>query len=102
MAPPEGVLFIVGGGPRIGHSVARRFLQQGYKVAVGRRNTQDTASSPELASALPVSLDVTNPRSIEAAFDEVESKLGTPNVIVYNGKNLPGELEATRYRSLGY
>ena len=88
MATSAGVLFIIGGGPRIGHSVAKRFLQQGYKVAVGRRNTQDTASSPELAGALPVSLDVTKPRSIEAAFDEVESKLGIPNVVVYNGRKL--------------
>ena len=103
MATSAGVLFIVGGGPRIGHSVAKRFLQQGYKVAVGRRNTQDTASSPELAGALPVSLDVTKPRSIEAAFDEVESKLGIPNVVVYNGRNLSRETrsEALRASRLG-
>ncbi|OCL07915.1 hypothetical protein AOQ84DRAFT_389200 [Glonium stellatum] len=67
---------ILGGGPRIGHSVARKFLQEGYKVAIGRRNLQETTDS--------TGLDVTKPVSVEAAFREVESKLGIPNVVVYN------------------
>lgn len=72
---------ILGGGPRIGHSVARKFLQEGYKVAIGRRNLQETTDS--------TGLDVTKPVSVEAAFREVESKLGIPNVVVYNGKLHP-------------
>lgn len=88
MAASERIVFIIGGGPRIGHSVARAFLKEGYKVAVGRRNVQDTANSPELTGAFPVSLDVTKPSSIEGAFREVEAKLGIPNVVVYNAAAL--------------
>lgn len=82
----KNVLFIIGGGPRIGHSVARKFLQQGDKVAIGRRNIQETTSAEGLGEALGVCLDVKKPESVQAAFDEVESKLGTPNIVVYNGK----------------
>ncbi|KAH7016017.1 uncharacterized protein B0I36DRAFT_254748 [Microdochium trichocladiopsis] len=81
---PPKVLFILGGGPRIGHSVARKFLQEGYKVAIGRRNLQEAAESTGLDGVVPVYLDVTKPESVEAAFREVESKLGVPNVVVYN------------------
>ena len=85
MAPPgRNVLFILGGGPRIGHSVAKKFLGQGYKVAVGRRQTDKV----NLDGALPVYVDVTKPETIETAFREVESKLGVPNVVVYNGKSV--------------
>lgn len=82
----QKVIFILGGGPRIGHSVAQKFLHQGYKVAIGRRNVQDTADSTGLDGVVSVYLDVTKPESVEAAFREVESKLGIPNVVVYNGK----------------
>jgi NAD(P)-dependent dehydrogenase (short-subunit alcohol dehydrogenase family) len=78
----QKVLFIIGGGPRIGHAVAKKFLSQGYKVAIGRRNTEKT----ELDGILRVYVDATKPETIEEAFREVESKLGVPNAIVYNGK----------------
>jgi NAD(P)-dependent dehydrogenase (short-subunit alcohol dehydrogenase family) len=35
-------------------------------------------------TALPVSADATDPASVAAAFDEVRSNLGTPEVFVYN------------------
>lgn len=84
VAPGRNILFILGGGPRIGHSVAKKFLGQGYKVAVGRRHTDKI----NLDGALPVYVDVTKPETIETAFREVESKLGVPNVVVYNGKSV--------------
>ncbi|KAG7286888.1 hypothetical protein NEMBOFW57_009206, partial [Staphylotrichum longicolle] len=79
----QKVLFILGGGPRIGHAVAKKFLSQGYKVAIGRRNTEKT----ELDGILRVHVDATKPETIEEAFREVESKLGVPNAIVYNEKD---------------
>ncbi|KAK4140182.1 epimerase/ hydratase [Dichotomopilus funicola] len=82
--PGQKVLFILGGGPRIGHAVAKKFLSQGYKVAIGRRNTDKT----DVDGALPVHVDVTKPETIEAAFQEVESKLGVPNAVVYNAAAL--------------
>ncbi|KAL2157293.1 hypothetical protein VTH06DRAFT_6231 [Thermothelomyces fergusii] len=83
-APEHKVLFILGGGPRIGHAVAKKFLSQGYKVAIGRRNAEKT----ELDGVLPVQVDVTKPDTIEEAFREVESKLGAPSAVVYNAAAL--------------
>lgn len=82
------VLFIIGGGPRIGHSVAKKFIKEGYQVAIGRRNVKETAGAEGLEGVVPVYTDVSKPESVEAAFREVETKLGTPNVVVYNGKCL--------------
>ncbi|KAL2256523.1 hypothetical protein VTK26DRAFT_1533 [Humicola hyalothermophila] len=79
-APEQKVLFILGGGPRIGHGVAKKFLSQGYKVAIGRRHTDKV----DLDGVLPVHVDVTKDETIEAAFKEVESKLGIPTIVVYN------------------
>jgi NAD(P)-dependent dehydrogenase (short-subunit alcohol dehydrogenase family) len=81
MAQP--VAFIIGGGPRIGHAVAVKFVAQGYSVALGRRSVQDSA---DLKGVTPVALDATSTQSLEAAFAEVEAKLGIPSVVVYNGE----------------
>lgn len=77
------VAFILGSGPRIGASVAKKFLREGYKVAIGKRNT-NTPLESGLEGALPVELEVTSNESIAKAFAEVESKLGFPNVVIYN------------------
>ncbi|KAG9781161.1 hypothetical protein KCU88_g3541, partial [Aureobasidium melanogenum] len=91
---PYKVLFILGGGPRIGHSVAKRFLQGGYKVAIGRRHPPfdkdhpDVGLEPEIKKVLFVTVDVASRESIQSAFYQVEAKLGVPNVVVYNAADL--------------
>ncbi|EXJ90443.1 hypothetical protein A1O1_03545 [Capronia coronata CBS 617.96] len=87
---PSKVLFILGGGPRIGHAVAKRFLQDGYRIAVGRRNPgdgNDTAEA-EAQGVFLVSVDVASRQSVKAAFHAVKSQLGVPNVVVYNAADL--------------
>lgn len=82
------VLFILGGGSRIGHSVATRFLREGYKVAIGRRTIGEVIDQPGLEGVVFVVVDLTDRTSVETAFQEVESKIGIPNVVVYNGREL--------------
>jgi NAD(P)-dependent dehydrogenase (short-subunit alcohol dehydrogenase family) len=77
--------FILGGGPRVGTSVANALVKKGYKVAIGRR-TIDSASSAEGITS--VKLDLGSTASITAAFKEVTSSLGTPHVVIYNGATL--------------
>lgn len=97
------VLFIIGGGPRIGHSVAKKFIKGGYQVAIGRRNVKETAGAEWLEGVVPVYTDVSKPESVEAAFREVQAKLGTPNVVVYNGKCLsPTLLRLSKLKSQRY
>lgn len=82
-ACPPAVAFIIGGGPRIGWSVASRLQSEGYKIAVGSRNP-DTARAEE-SGFLPVSVDVSDSQSVRSGFETVRQKLGVPGVVVYNG-----------------
>lgn len=84
------VVFILGSGPRIGTAVAKRFLQEGYKVAIGKRTTDAV-----LEGVLTVKLDVASNESVAQAFREVEEKLGFPNVVVYNSLYRPALTDDT-------
>jgi NAD(P)-dependent dehydrogenase (short-subunit alcohol dehydrogenase family) len=84
MAASKGVLFILGGGPRIGHSVAAKFLKEGYQVAIGRR-TISPLTETNLSGAISIKVDVTKTESVAEAFHKVKAELGIPNVVVYNG-----------------
>lgn len=72
------VVFITGGSRGIGLACARRFAALGDKVAI-TYNT--TAPSDEF---LAIKCDVTNTEEIDAAFKEVEEKLGPVEILVSN------------------
>lgn len=74
----ERVVLVTGGNRGIGRSIAERFIRDGYGVAV----TVRTGEGP--AGALTVHADVTDAASIDAAFTEVEEKLGPVAVVVAN------------------
>ena len=80
---------ILGVGPGLGAAVARRFAREGFAVALMARREGSVAGVREEieaagGTALPVSADATDPASVAAAFDEVRSNLGAPEVFVYN------------------
>ncbi|AOY56116.1 MAG: hypothetical protein RI933_1025 [Actinomycetota bacterium] len=71
-------VLVTGGNRGIGLAIAEEFLAAGYKVAV----TVRSGSGP--AGALSVIADVTKPESLDAAFAEVEEKLGPVEILVAN------------------
>ncbi|KAF2149195.1 hypothetical protein K461DRAFT_245802, partial [Myriangium duriaei CBS 260.36] len=74
------VVLILGAGPRIGTSVAEKFLSKGYKVAVASRKGQAVAQN-----TLALKADFSKPDSIPNLFHTVKSELGaSPSVIIYN------------------
>jgi len=77
MTTPRTVL-ITGGNRGIGKAIAEEFVAQGHRVAV----TVRSGSGP--AGTLSVIADVTDPESLDAAFSEIESKLGPVEVLVAN------------------
>jgi NAD(P)-dependent dehydrogenase (short-subunit alcohol dehydrogenase family) len=77
------VAFIIGTGSNFGSAVARRFLEEGYKVAVGSRKPDVDAIRK--IGLLPVQVDASDQETIISAFAAVEKELGPVNVVIYNG-----------------
>ena len=69
---------VTGGATGIGLACADRLAEQGCQVAVTYR------SSPPPSQHLAVRCDVTSAAEVDAAFSEVEDKLGSPSILVSN------------------
>ncbi|KAA9135094.1 beta-ketoacyl-ACP reductase [Microbacterium caowuchunii] len=74
----ERVVLVTGGNRGIGRAIAERFVADGYRVAVTARSGE----GPE--GALTVRADVTDAASLDAAYTEVEEKLGPVQIVVAN------------------
>ncbi len=74
----DRVVLVTGGNRGIGRAIAERFVSDGYRVAVTARSGE----GPE--GTLTVRADVTDAAAIDAAFTEVEQKLGPVEVVVAN------------------
>jgi len=77
-ATESRIVLITGGNRGIGRAIAEEFVAQGYRVAVTARS----GTGPE--GTLTVTADVTDPASVDAAFSEVEAKLGPVEIVVAN------------------
>ncbi len=77
MTTPRTVL-VTGGNRGIGFAIAEEFVALGHRVAVTARSGE----GPE--GTLTVRADVTDAASVDAAFTEVEAKLGPVEVVVAN------------------
>jgi 3-oxoacyl-[acyl-carrier protein] reductase len=77
MTTPRTVL-ITGGNRGIGYAIAQEFAAAGHRVAVTARS----GSGP--TGTLTVVADVTDAASIDAAFTQIEAKLGPVEVLVAN------------------
>lgn len=69
---------MTGGNRGIGRAIAEAFVAEGDQVAVTSRNGE----APE--GALAVACELTDPASVNAAFDEVERAHGPVEVLVAN------------------
>jgi 3-oxoacyl-[acyl-carrier protein] reductase len=83
MHPTGGIVtvrtvLITGGNRGIGFALAEEFIAQGHRVAVTARSGEGPTGS------LTVKADVTDGASLDAAYAEVESKLGPVEVLIAN------------------
>jgi NAD(P)-dependent dehydrogenase (short-subunit alcohol dehydrogenase family) len=94
---------VVGAGPGIGRSVARRFAREGMPVTViaRSRGTVDAVAAsvePEAPDLLALTADVSDEDAVRAALDAGAARFGVPEVVVYNAAliqpDVPGELSA--------
>ena len=72
------VVLVTGGSRGIGLATARRFASLGDKVAVTYNST------PPPDGFLAVKCDVRSSADVEAAFDRIESELGSVEILVSN------------------
>ena len=82
------VAAVVGVGPGLGASLARRFAQ-GYKVAIIARNAEYLQSlAGEIRATggqvLEVPADIGDRAQVEAAFKLIRERLDPPEVLLYN------------------
>jgi 3-oxoacyl-[acyl-carrier protein] reductase len=74
----ERTVLVTGGNRGIGFAIAEEFVALGYRVAVTARSGDGPAGS------LTVRADVTDGESLDAAFAEIEQKLGPIEIVVAN------------------
>ena len=86
-AENEGeVALIVGGGPGVSSSCAKRFSEAGMRVAVAARNPEkNVLLALEKSHGIHrFSCDAADPESVASLFGAVEAQLGAPHLVVHN------------------
>lgn len=85
----RGIAAIVGVGPNLGRSIARKFAHEGYIVAILARDLgrlskfADEIAREEKGQVFAIRIDCSETRSVREAFEGVLS-LGFVEVLVYN------------------
>ena len=83
MAAAAPVILVLGAGARVGLPVAHHFASKGYRIALAARSMNEAESTDK---QLNIKADFANPSDVANAFAQTTEKLGTPSVVVYNGK----------------
>jgi NAD(P)-dependent dehydrogenase (short-subunit alcohol dehydrogenase family) len=98
---------IIGAGPGIGLSVARRFAREGLSIALlaraeNRLGTMAAALAPTGVSVATLAVDSTDETALRSVLDAAIEQLGVPDVVVYNAAiiqpDLPGELSVRAHQ----
>jgi NAD(P)-dependent dehydrogenase (short-subunit alcohol dehydrogenase family) len=97
---------VIGVGPGIGLSVAKRFAREGYSIGVIARSpatvdgTRGALADTGVETA-GVTADVADEAGLRAALDSLVDRLGVPDVLVYNAAIIQwdavGELTAKQH-----
>src|ERR1700722_8955006 len=81
---PYRTALIVGTGPGISASLARQFTALGVKVGLVARDVSKLATLAEETRAVTFAADASSAKAVAAMFNEVDQRLGEPDVVVYN------------------
>lgn len=88
------VVVVTGGAKGIGRGCVEAFLKEGAKVAVISRTQAELEQIAKELGVLISAGDVSNERTVEAFFNEVEKKLGPVNIVVNNAAIVLSKLVA--------
>jgi NAD(P)-dependent dehydrogenase (short-subunit alcohol dehydrogenase family) len=75
---------IVGAGPGLSASLARRCAKAGLKVALAARRPDQLAGLCAATGATAYGCDASEPEAVARLFEAVEARHGAPDLVVYN------------------
>ncbi|MBD2776746.1 SDR family NAD(P)-dependent oxidoreductase [Iningainema tapete] len=75
---------IVGAGSGLSASLARLFAKEGMTVALAARRIEKLNELESEIGASSFACDVSKPDEVQQLFIDVESRVGSPHVVVYN------------------
>ena len=80
------VCVVFGFGPGIGAACARRWINEGFKVAIVSRNIEKLQAfeNKHGASTKGYACDVTNRQQMENTVSKIEVDLGPIHTLIYN------------------
>lgn len=84
MPNDKPVATIVGAGPGLSATLARKLAGAGCAVALAARNPAKLSGIADEIGAIALECDATFPSDVAKLFADVERELGTPDVVVFN------------------
>ncbi|BAY98834.1 short-chain dehydrogenase/reductase SDR [Tolypothrix tenuis PCC 7101] len=75
---------IVGAGSGLSASIARLLAKEGYQIALAARRIEKLTQLSSEIAAVSFAADASKPEEVNQLFIDVENKLNTPTVVVYN------------------
>jgi NAD(P)-dependent dehydrogenase (short-subunit alcohol dehydrogenase family) len=81
---PYRTALIVGAGPGISASLARGLAAAGLRVGVAARSVEKLTPLAAETGAETFAVDASQPAGVARLFEDADTRLGEPDVIVYN------------------
>ncbi|MEH2322471.1 MAG: SDR family NAD(P)-dependent oxidoreductase [Nostoc sp.] len=75
---------IVGAGSGLSASLARLFAKEGFTVALAARQIEKLTQLSTEIGAVNFAADASKPDEVEQLFIDIDNKIGSPNIVVYN------------------
>ena len=75
------VCLIIGAGPGLGLSFASKWAENGYQIVIVRRSEGSMVDDPDIVA---IQADATDQDRMKVVVDEVESKYGPVQTMIYN------------------
>jgi NAD(P)-dependent dehydrogenase (short-subunit alcohol dehydrogenase family) len=81
---PYHSALIIGTGPGISASLARRLSAAGVKVGLAARDVAKLAPLAAETGAATFAVDASDPAAVRRLFEDVDARLGQPDIVAYN------------------
>ena len=81
---PYRCALVIGAGPGISASLARRLSKIGVRVALAARDAEKLKPLAQATAAAAFAVDASKPEQMVKLFLDVDQQVGEPDVVIYN------------------